>query len=371
MLRLAGVLAAGAVLAFGAASSLSSQPTGLPVAIVAESATTITVGWTPPTNIAGYVFKVDGARVSNTWDPSRSSARFGKVPSPPAHDYQVVAVAEGPGGVVTYPAPPPPPTTTSAPPVSSPLWNGDSPGDYGDGWEFGGTFDGTPPLGDRVTAAATLDGLTPPGAAPSVLRVRVAPGDQYGGSSGWRTLGHAWPKGSSTHTFSSGTVAYWVWAQYTPAGYPGDANVYAAPFEIHQSKADYVSVTGPAPLNIVTGSGGALSIRVSGGRDGQRIDYIRQTFPAAAGWNVWTVRYLNGTATSGGFTLWHCTKGTSPASLLDRQGIGTMYDGTVNYPLVGVYRAETGTSTTTLYLAGVREYGDQPSALNWASQLCS
>src|SRR5215470_6651923 len=69
-------------------------------------------------------------------------------------------------------------------------WNADlSTGDrsqFGD-WEWGGTYDGSPPLGDRVTVAKTIDGVQSP-IGTNVMRIIVAPGDQFGGSTGWRTL---------------------------------------------------------------------------------------------------------------------------------------------------------------------------------------
>jgi hypothetical protein len=85
----------------------------LQVSIIANTSSTLTVAWTPPTGIVGYEFKVDGARVSNTWNAAQSTTKFKKLASPPAHDYQVVPLVEGVAGSVTYPPPPPPVTTTA------------------------------------------------------------------------------------------------------------------------------------------------------------------------------------------------------------------------------------------------------------------
>lgn len=58
----------------------------LPLTKVAETAKTITLGWTPVPCL-GYVFYEDGHRVSNTWDPSVKQVKFAKGTS-----YQVVAL---------------------------------------------------------------------------------------------------------------------------------------------------------------------------------------------------------------------------------------------------------------------------------------
>lgn len=50
----------------------------LELRVVAETSSTITLGWSPPAGAAGYRFVVDGRAVSRTFDPSRSSVRFGK-----------------------------------------------------------------------------------------------------------------------------------------------------------------------------------------------------------------------------------------------------------------------------------------------------
>lgn len=50
----------------------------LPLTIVTQDATSVTVGWTPPVNATGYRFRKDGGRWSHTWDGSRSQVKFGK-----------------------------------------------------------------------------------------------------------------------------------------------------------------------------------------------------------------------------------------------------------------------------------------------------
>jgi hypothetical protein len=46
---------------------------------VSETAATITLGWTPVPGAVGYTFSVNGVRKSSTFDPMRSTVRFGKV----------------------------------------------------------------------------------------------------------------------------------------------------------------------------------------------------------------------------------------------------------------------------------------------------
>ena len=70
--------AAGFVYLFGDHDRLSLR-------VVEETPSTITLGWDPLPGIAGYRFsregwtKADGSpRFSVTWDPSRSTVKFGK-----------------------------------------------------------------------------------------------------------------------------------------------------------------------------------------------------------------------------------------------------------------------------------------------------
>lgn len=71
---------------------------------LAKTATTITLGWTPPANIIGYEFILNGKRLSNTWDPTRSQVTFA-IPSTPNPVYEVTALAIADQG--TYPPPAP------------------------------------------------------------------------------------------------------------------------------------------------------------------------------------------------------------------------------------------------------------------------
>jgi hypothetical protein len=45
---------------------------------IAETGTTVTVGWDPVPGCEGYLFYKDGVRVSRTFDPKRKSVKFSK-----------------------------------------------------------------------------------------------------------------------------------------------------------------------------------------------------------------------------------------------------------------------------------------------------
>ena len=62
--------------------------TDLPLTKLGETASTITLGWTPPSGAAGYVFYADAKR-SSTYDGTRSTVKFAKG----ATKYRVQALA--------------------------------------------------------------------------------------------------------------------------------------------------------------------------------------------------------------------------------------------------------------------------------------
>ena len=124
-LATAAVAAAGLSLAFYATRSTTDAASGaLPVTVLAQTATTMILGWTPPAGAAGYEFTVDGKRVSNTWTANPTWAcpapvtnmacvKFGVADG---HSYGVVEVVEGVSGSVTLPLP----ATTTAPTTTAP-----------------------------------------------------------------------------------------------------------------------------------------------------------------------------------------------------------------------------------------------------------
>ena len=67
----------------------------LTLTVLAQTTSTITLGWTPPVNATGYRFsRSDQAKRTHTWDPSRSSVKFGKG----AECYLVEALEVGASG---------------------------------------------------------------------------------------------------------------------------------------------------------------------------------------------------------------------------------------------------------------------------------
>ncbi len=75
----------------------------IPLAVIAETATTLTVGWQPVAGALGYEFLVDGVRKSNTWDPTVKQVKFGK-PSTGEHTYSVLALSKLDQGDLLWPA---------------------------------------------------------------------------------------------------------------------------------------------------------------------------------------------------------------------------------------------------------------------------
>lgn len=69
---------------------------------IAETNTTITLGWTPVPGCIGYVLYVDGKRTSNTWDATKDNWRVSKG----AQEYKIVALGVEDQGV--YPTVTPP-----------------------------------------------------------------------------------------------------------------------------------------------------------------------------------------------------------------------------------------------------------------------
>lgn len=72
---------------------------------ISETQSKITLGWTPVPGCIGYVFYADDKRVSNTWDPLRSSVTFSKGPA----KFRVDAIGVEDTGVYP-PVTTPPPT---------------------------------------------------------------------------------------------------------------------------------------------------------------------------------------------------------------------------------------------------------------------
>jgi hypothetical protein len=255
--------------------------------------------------------------------------------------------------------------------IGTPIWSGDfetgNLSQWG-GWEYGGTFDGTPALNQRSTVSTGIDGFSPLQGA-YFNKISVAPGDAYGSATGWRTLARQY---EPIRPINAGYDSWFVWGMLLPNGYPGDANMWQTGPEMHQSKAPYVSVTGVAPFHFIAYAT-SLHIDVAGGRDGSRVVYIDQNFLnnyAHNTWYIFAMHYKHGLTPNGAFDFYYGKKGDAAMTkLVSMSGIGTMYEQTYNYMLFGIYRAQTGTSTTTAYFDGMKEFAGSSDALNYANSL--
>jgi len=235
-------------------------------------------------------------------------------------------------------------------------------------WEYGGTFDGTPSLSQRVTVGTSIDGFSPL-QGKYFEKISTAPGDQYGSSTGWRTLSRQY---EPIKPLNAGYDSWYVWGMLLPNGYPADANMWQTGPEMHQSKATYVTVTGVAPFHFIA-YGSNMHIDVAGGRDGARVLYVDQSFLSNYSHNTWYIfamHYKQGLTPNGAFEFYYAKKGDSAMTkLVSMSGIGTMYEGTYNYMLFGIYRAQTGTSTTSAYFDAMKEFASGTDALNYAKSL--
>lgn len=103
-MRRATLLAAVAVLVLAGCGGSKQS------AKLAASPSKVVLTWTPPANAYGYIFTVDEARVSNTWNPSQSSVTFSKQSG--THTYEAKAIPP-PVSVAASTQPPPVTTTTT------------------------------------------------------------------------------------------------------------------------------------------------------------------------------------------------------------------------------------------------------------------
>lgn len=101
----AALLCAGVVASLPASAAPKVTIAGAPALglhVTAQTKSTLTLGWTAQPG-EGYVFKVDGARVSNTWTATTASTRFSIKSG--SHVYEVTQLLDGLDGTVTNPTP--------------------------------------------------------------------------------------------------------------------------------------------------------------------------------------------------------------------------------------------------------------------------
>lgn len=245
--------------------------------------------------------------------------------------------------------------------------------------EWGGVADGIPPLSDRLKQAASFGAYTPPAGCTVMQLVQVAPSDgPYFSSTGWRNLTR---EAQPVPYRTAGYEEWQVFAVLTPAGFPADANMWVSGFEMHQT--DPGGGTGVAPSHCIfhgTGLsldcyGGTTSASGGIGNPGRTTTYSN-TFTAAKyttrdKWHVCVVHYKHGIGSNGAYEFFHGLQGTdtSVASITGLHTGSTIYGSTSNYLLFGIYRSQSGSSTTTIYTAGWKSYSTQSEALSWANTM--
>lgn len=257
--------------------------------------------------------------------------------------------------------------------TGAPVWKGDfSTGNWSQ-WgavEWGGTFDNTPPLSDRLKCGPTIDGFHPPNGLTNFGEVIVGPGDQYGGSSGERTLLRQY---EPIRLIPQGYDSWYVLAIRLPIGFPAGSNLWISGMDMHQTKASYVSVTGPAPFGMRGfDPASGFEINLAGGKDGARnvtIDHLRfaKGYDPSK-WQIIALRYKHDPY-HGAFELQYGQEGdTSLKSIVNIPDGGTSYADTQSYPLFGLYRAAGSTSVIKMHIAGC-EYPIKADALAYATSL--
>jgi len=241
---------------------------------------------------------------------------------------------------------------------------------FGD-WEWGGTYDGTPPLSQRVWVAKTIDGYASPIPGGNVMTIQCAPGDQFGGSTGWRTIGRLPPErlnGGKLVTRDQGYDSAYTWLTLVPPDWPNDANVWICGPEWHQTNGGVV-----APHHIYEYSD-RMRTDVYGDNKDAKTNYVDMQFLSGypkAKWVVFSERYRHGFRPNGAYELWAGIVGVDKTmrQIVKKDGISSMYQGCLNYMLFGTYRAQTGSQTNKMYCGGYREYDLLSEALQWANQI--
>jgi len=279
-------------------------------------------------------------------------------------------------------------------PSNQPLWNADlsnvAAGSTGSPayptWEHGGTFDGTPSLSQRVSVGnPSLDGFSPPVGLNKVLRMETAPGDQYGGSTGWRTSAR---QHEPLQTRALGYESTYVWFKLFPTDWVSRNSgriIYLTDHQFHPTSGntqglvffllDQAGVYKARILYGISGVSGspdlttAASLSLSNFQLATWHCFVSQTKPAHNSQGIWKV--------------WHGIVGvnSSVQSVVSFPAISWGYTGgTYNgitttdrhYPMgCGAvhYCQQAGSGTMRSYTAGAREYASPIDALGWANYI--
>lgn len=247
-------------------------------------------------------------------------------------------------------------------------WDGRLKQNWG-GIEHGNTFDGGPA---PVWEGAVIDGVKPPPGCTVVQKMSCRPKDgHYGSSTGYRCL---FRQHEPIQLRDVGYASHIGIAIQLPGNYPGGANMWVAPFELHQTSPG--GVTGVANMHLIF-DGSGLSFDVNGGNTPQsggigNPGWIR-TYSAHWPINernvmhlIW-LYYKYGLG-DGEFQLFHAVAGRdkafTPLTPLVT-GKYTAYRDLKFYPEVGIYRQDSGNADTDFYIAGAQEKTDKAAMATW------
>ena len=238
------------------------------------------------------------------------------------------------------------------------LWNGDlTTGDrsqYG-AVEFGGTFDGSPSLGERVIVGPSVDGKQPRHPAAAIMKTLVRSGDRYGSSSGERTLLRQHEPIRSRGNGYDSAIAMSV---MFPDEYPfGNLDAWGL-IEWHGA-SPYPSLVNLRPLatslicevNSTTGSVSRKPYTV--------IESIKKGV-----WYDIVLRVRH--ALAGAVEVWVREAGQPFARVVNLPVVPTCLNS--NYLLVGFYGAAQGFDRWVLH-GGAREYDTVQEAIDWLDSL--
>ena len=257
-------------------------------------------------------------------------------------------------------------TVQAAPPPPGPArWTGDwesgNASQYGN-IEYGGTFDGTPPLSDQLKVVQSIDGVAP-AQGNWFAKTIITPGAQYGQSTGERILLR---QHEPIQLRGEGYDTWITYAVRFPD--PGHSDTWNI-IEWHQNSA--LPDCSPKPLDT---DPDLNQIRLHVGFN--TCDQV--TFPILVNnltknvWHVFTMHnFLH--KTCGALQVFHGIKGQSSSmtQLLNQTCIPTMKTvADQNYLLLGLY-GPAASFNRWVYHDAAREYANQADAIGYANSVLS
>lgn len=256
------------------------------------------------------------------------------------------------------------------------VWNGDWVGEtldshggvsqYGD-VEYKGTFSGTPALNTRLILGTSVDGFTGR-AGGQLAKFLVKVGDQYGSSSGERTLIR---QTEPIIARASGYQSYLALSVMFPNEW--GFGLGSSGFDCWQ----FVEWHGQGGVNAPVGLRPLydhVQIEINGGSNTSptrqpRVPVITSLQSKLGQWHD-LILYVNHHASNGAVTLWHRLPASQASftQVYTATGIPTLFTGDSNYLLFGCYGAAVGVDRW-LYHGGAREYTTFAEAETWLLSL--